>query len=144
MASYTKPLHACGTSCWVMELSLRRMGDEMKEEERSYLGFNWVATPAGTGGTCTESQDSQPGAPAETYGCCHRSMSLFLLSRCMTEPRETLRLLRSLSRRQPHSITEQEKASLFHLASAIKEEKFLSCVNEVITNYINRFEGSFH
>lgn len=35
--------------------------------------------------------------------------------------------------------------SLFPLASAImKEEKFLSCVNEVITNSINRFKGLFH
>ncbi len=41
-----------------MELSLKRMRDETEEE--SHLGAEWLATAAGTGGTCTESGDSLP------------------------------------------------------------------------------------
>lgn len=64
--------------------------DETEEEEESCLGADWLATRAGTGGTCTESWDSLPGAPVETYGRCHRSRATSLLSRCMMEPREIL------------------------------------------------------
>lgn len=63
---------------------------EEVEEEESHLGVDWLATPAGTGGTCTKSGDSLPGAPTVTYSCCHKSRAVSLLSCCMMEPREML------------------------------------------------------
>lgn len=104
-----------------MELSLKRMRDEteaeeeeVEEAEESHLGADWLATPAGTGGTCTESRDSLPGASMETYGCCHGSRAASLLSHHMMEPREILHKCAVYPTRQTHSpLTGQAKCFPF-------------------------------
>lgn len=86
-------------------------------EKERHLGADWLATAAGTGGTCIESRDSVLGALMKTYGCCHRSRAVSLLSRCMMEPREMLYNPAVYLNRQAHSLTEQEKCFLFLLVS---------------------------